>query len=88
MGIFLGVLGIHLAEILIIAFFLLIRKNRKLEQIAISQQQQIDAISVLIGKMDESFQQLNSKMWIGEDEELGAVFNEMKEIQEVLSSLK
>jgi hypothetical protein len=88
MSVLLWVLGIHLAELLGVVIFLLIRKNSKLEQIAISQQQQLDAISLLIGKMNDSFGQLDSRVWVGEDEELQTIFNEMKEIQSVLNSLK
>ena len=54
----------------------------------IIQQQQLDAISLLINKMDDSFKQLEGRVWVGEDEDIQVVFNEMKEIQSVLSSLK
>jgi hypothetical protein len=84
----LWVLGIHLAEIAGIAFYLIIKKNNKLEQIVNVQQQQLDAVSLLIGKMDDSFKQLEGRVWVGEDEDIQAVFNEMKEIQSVLNSLK
>lgn len=84
----LWVIGIHLLEVMCIAFYLIIRKNRKLEQAIVSQQDQINAVSFLIGKLDESFKQLEGKMWVGEDEELQTVFNEMKEIQAALSTLK
>ena len=88
MIILLWVIGIHLAEIAGILFYLLIRKNKKLEQIAVAQQQQLDAVSLLINKMDDSFKQLEGRVWVGEDEDIQAVFNDMKEIQSVLNSLK
>ena len=88
MNTLLWVLGIHLTELAGLAFYLLIRKNKKLERIAISQQQQLDAVSLLISRMDDSFKQLEGRVWVGEDEDIQAVFNEMKEIQAVLSSLK
>lgn len=88
MTIFLWVVGIHLVELILFLGYLLIKKNQALEQVAISQQQQIEAISILIGRMNESFQQLDDKVWIGEDQELQTIFNEMKEIQKVLDSLK
>ena len=84
----LWVIGIHLLEIVGILGFLLIRKNQKLEQIIEVQQQQLEAVGVLIGKMDDDFKQLDGKMWVGEDEELQTIFTEMKEIQNILSSLK
>jgi hypothetical protein len=88
MNILLWVLGIHLTELAGVVFYLLVRKNKKLEQIAIIQQQQLDAVSLLIGKMDDSFRQLEGRVWVGEDEDIQTIFNEMKEIQSVLSSLK
>jgi hypothetical protein len=88
MNTLLWVLGIHLAELAGVAFYLLIRKNKKLEQIAISQQQQLDTVSLLIGKMDDSFKQLEGRVWVEEDEDIQTIFNEMKEIQSVLNSLK
>ena len=88
MEIVLWVIGIHLLEIVGVLGFLLIRKNQKLEEIIENQQQQLDAISALIGKMDDDFKQLDGKMWVGEDEELQTIFNEMKEVQNVLSSLE
>jgi hypothetical protein len=88
MNILLWVLGIHLIEIAGVAFYLLIRKNSRLEQVALAQQQQIDAVSLLIGKMNDSFGQLEGRVWIGEDEDIQTIFNEMKEIQSVLNSLK
>ena len=88
MTILLWVIGIHLTEIVGVLFYLLIRKNKKLEQIAVSQQQQLDAVSLLISRMDDSFRQLEGRVWVGEDEDIQTVFNEMKEIQSVLSSLK
>lgn len=84
----LWVIGIHLLEVVGVLGFLLIKKNKKLEEVVISQQQQLDAVSVLIGRMDDDFKQLDGKMWIGEDEELQTIITEMKEIQGILSSIK
>ena len=53
-----------------------------------NQQQTIDAISVLTSKMDHSFKQLDGRVWVGEDEDLKAMFDELKEVQSILSSLK
>ena len=88
MNTLLWVLGIHLAEIAGVAFYLIIRKNKKLEQVLLNQQDQLNAASFLIGKMDDSFKQLESRVWVGEDEDIQTIFNEMKELQSALSSLK
>lgn len=88
MEIMLWVIGIHLLEIVGILGFLLIRKNQKLEEIIVNQQQQLEAIKILIDRMDEDFKQLDDKIWIEGDEELQAVFREMKDIQSTLNSLK
>ena len=84
----LWIIGIHLLEVVGVLGFLLVKKNKKLEEVVINQQQQLDAVSVLIGRMDDDFKQLDGKMWIGEDEELQTIITEMKEIQNILSSIK
>ena len=84
----LWVIGIHLLEVVGVLGFLLVKKNKKLEEVVINQQQQLDAVSVLIGRMDDDFKQLDGKMWIGEDEELQTIITEMKEIQNILNSIK
>lgn len=88
MSVVLWVILVHVIEIIGIAGYLLIRKNTKLEKIIINQQEQLNAISFLIGKMDDSFKQLENRVWVGEDEDIQMVFNEMKEIQSALSSIK
>jgi hypothetical protein len=84
----LWIVGVHLFEIAIIAFYLITRKNKKLEEIAVNQQQQLDTISFLLDKMNDSFKQLDNRVWIGEDEDIQTIFNEMKEVQAALNSLK
>ena len=84
----LGVILVHVIELAGIAFYLLIRKNQKLEQIVLNQQQTIDTISILTNKMDDSFRQLDGRLWVGEDEDLKTMFDELKEVQSILSSLK
>jgi len=88
MNTMLWILGIHLVELAGIAFYLIVKKNSKLEQIVNTQQQHLEAVTLLIGKMDDSFKQLEGRVWVGEDEDIQAVFNDMKEIQSVLNSLK
>lgn len=88
MGTFLWVLGIHLVELFIFLIFLLIRKNKKLEEIVINQQNQLDSINILINRMNDSFQQLDDKVWISEDPVLNGLFEEIKDIRNILNSLK
>ena len=88
MQIVLWVILVHIIELAGIAFYLIVRKNKKLEQIVLNQQQTIDAISVLTNKMDDSFKQLEGRVWVGEDEDIQTIFNEMKEVQSILNSLK
>jgi len=88
MEVFLWILGIHLTEIILVLGFLLIKKNRKLEEMVILQQDQINSVGILIGKMNESFMKIDEKVWISEEEGLSSTFQEMKEIQELLNSIK
>ena len=83
----LWIAGIHLAELLAIGIFLIIRKNRKLEQVLIQQQEQINTLDFLFSKLTTSLNSIDEKVWIQGDEELGEVFNDIKEIKEALNSL-
>ena len=83
----LWIAGIHLAELLATGIFLIIRKNRQLEQILIQQQEQINALDFLFSKLTTSLSAIDEKVWVEGDEELGEVFNDIKEIKDALNSL-
>lgn len=87
LSIVLWIVGIHVVEIISVLVFILIRKNQKMENIIISQQEQMDAVGVLINNMDESFKKIDTRVWVGEDEDIKSTFNDMKEIQAILSSI-
>jgi hypothetical protein len=83
----LWIAGIHLVELLAIGIFLIVRKNRQLEQILIQQQEQITALDFLFSKLTTSLSAIDEKVWVEGDEELGEVFNDIKEIKDALNSL-
>lgn len=83
----LWIAGIHLIELLAIGIFLIVRKNRKLEQVLIQQQEQINALDFLFSKLTTSLSAIDEKVWVEGDEELGEVFNNIKEIKDTLNSL-
>jgi hypothetical protein len=83
----LWIAGIHLVELLAIGIFLIVRKNRQLEQILIQQQEQINALDFLFSKLTTSLSAIDEKVWVEGDEELGEVFNDIKEIKDALNSL-
>jgi hypothetical protein len=83
----LWIAGIHLVELLAIGIFLIIRKNRQLEQILVQQQEQINALDFLFSKLTTSLSAIDEKVWVEGDEELGEVFNDIKEIKDALNSL-
>jgi uncharacterized protein YoxC len=87
MEILLWVVGIHLCELLALGGYLIISKNRKLENAIVSQQQHIDTLSIIISRLSDSLKEINSKMWVEGDEELQAVFQEIKEIQSILEEV-
>ncbi len=88
MEILLWVVGIHLLEIILFLGYVLIKKNRKMEDILISQQETIDSIKILIDKMDDNFKEIDQKIWISEDPELTSVLGNIQEIQKILNSIK
>jgi hypothetical protein len=83
----LWIAGIHLVELLAIGIFLIVRKNIRLEQILIQQQEQITALDFLFSKLTTSLSAIDEKVWVEGDEELGEVFNDIKEIKDALNSL-
>ena len=87
MEIALWLLLIHLGELMAIGVFLLIRRNRKLEQVLIQQQQYIDTLNILFNNLTESLDKVDEKVWVNEDEELAEVFNNISQINKTINSL-
>jgi hypothetical protein len=87
MEVALWVAGIHIVELLVIGIFFIIRKNRKLEEIIVQQQEQINTLDFLFSKLTTSLSAIDEKVWIEGDEELSEVFQDIKQIKETLDSL-
>ena len=83
----LWIVAIHVLEIAGVLFFLLIKKNSRLEKIVTNQNNYINAVSILINQMDESFKQIDSKLYISDDEELKTTFQNMQSIQSALKEI-
>ena len=86
MQIVLWVVLVHIIELAIIAGFLLVRKNIQLEKIIESQQQYIDAISIVIQDSENTIKELDNRGAFEADDEVGTFFKGIKEIQDVLNS--
>lgn len=87
MEVALWVAGIHIVELLAIGIFFIVRKNRKLEEIVIQQQEQINTLDFLFSKLSNSLGSLDEKVWVEGDEELGEIFQNIKEVKDTLDSL-
>jgi len=85
MQIVLWVILVHVIEVIGIAGYLIIRKNSKLEKVIESQQQYIDAISIVIENSANTIQELDSRGAFEADDEVGTFFKNLKEIQNVLN---
>ena len=81
----LWVILIHVIELILIAGYLLISKNNKLEKTLINQQQYIDAISIVIEDSQVTIQELDSRGAFEADDEVGTFFRNLKEIQNILN---
>jgi len=81
----LWVVIVHVIELAIIAGYMLINKNSKLEKAVIEQQQYIDAISIVIEDSAKTIQELDSRGAFEADDEVGTFFRNLKEIQNVLN---
>jgi hypothetical protein len=76
---------IHIAEIIAILAYILIKKVRNLETIVLEQQQYMDTISIVIGQADERMKELDASGMFQSDDEVGFFFENIKEIQSVLN---
>jgi len=79
------VLGIHLVELIVIAIFLLVRRNNALEKAVNEQQQYVDAISIIISDSDAKLRELDVMGAFKADDEVGTFFQNLAEIQELLN---
>ncbi len=79
------VIIVHLIEIIVLAGYLLIRKNNKLERIIAEQQNYIDAVSIIIQDSENTIKELDARGAFESDDEVGTFFKNLKEIQEVLN---
>jgi deoxyadenosine/deoxycytidine kinase len=70
-----------------IGVFLLIRRNRKLEQAINQQEQYISTLNILFNNLTESLDKVDEKVWVNEDEELAEVFNNISQINKTINSL-
>jgi hypothetical protein len=79
------ILIIHLVELAVIGGFLLIRRNAALEKAVTEQRQYIDAISIIIANSDAKMRELDIQGAFEADDEVGTFFNNLKEIQDIIS---
>lgn len=66
----------------------LLRKNEKLEDIAIKQNEYIDSLSTIIKESDRKLSEIDSKGTFQSDDEIGWFFKQIKEIQEIINEYK
>jgi hypothetical protein len=76
---------IHIAEIIAILAYILIKKVRNLESVVLEQQQYIDTVSIIIGQANDRLKELDATGMFESDDEIGFFFENIKEIQSVLN---
>jgi hypothetical protein len=79
---------IHIAEIIAILAYILIRKVRNLEAVVLEQQQYIDTIGIVIDQADERLKEIDASGTFKSDDEIGYFFENIREIQDVLNDFK
>lgn len=80
----LWLIGIHVVELMGVAIFLLIRKNRILENTVASQQQYINSVSFLLSETSNSLKSITDNLWVEDDENVKQAMENLKEIQTIL----
>lgn len=68
--------------------FNLLKKNEKLEDIAVKQNEYINSISTIIKESDRKLSEIDSKGTFQSDDEIGWFFKQVKEIQEIINEYK
>ena len=81
----LTILIIHIVELAIVGGVLLIRRNNALEKAVVEQRQYIDAISIIVANSDAKLRELDIQGAFEADDEVGTFFNNLKEIQTIIS---
>jgi len=81
----LTLLIIHIVELAVVGGILLIRRNSALEKAVVEQRQYIDAISIIVANSDSKLRELDIQGAFEADDEVGTFFNNLKEIQNIIS---
>jgi hypothetical protein len=81
----LTLLIVHIIELAVIGGILLIRRNAALEKAVVEQRQYIDAISIIVANSDSKLRELDIQGAFEADDEVGTFFNNLKEIQTIIS---
>jgi hypothetical protein len=81
----LTLLIVHIIELAIVGSILLIRRNAALERAVVEQRQYIDAISIIVANSDAKLRELDIQGAFEADDEVGTFFNNLKEIQTIIS---
>mgnify|MGYP003634578387 CR=1 FL=1 len=72
----------------IYAIINLVKKNEKLEDIAIKQNEYIVSITSIIKESDKKLQEIDSRGTFQSDDEIGWFFKQVKEIQDIINEYK
>ena len=81
----LTLLIVHIIELAVVGGILLIRRNAALERAVVEQRQYIDAISIIVANSDAKLRELDIQGAFEADDEVGTFFNNLKEIQTIIS---
>ena len=81
----LTLLIVHAIELAVIGGFLLIRRNNILEKAVAQRQEYIDAISIIVTNSDAKLRELDIQGAFESDDEVGTFFNNLREIQNIIS---
>ena len=81
----LTLLIVHAIELAVIGGFLLIRSNNILEKAVAQRQEYVDAISIIVANSDAKLRELDIQGAFEADDEVGTFFNNLKEIQTIIS---
>lgn len=80
--------GVIILGVSIYVIINLLKKNEKLEDIAVKQNEYINSISSIIKESDKKLKEIDSRGIFQSDDEIGWFFKQVKDIQDIINEYK
>jgi len=86
--IILGIVGVHVLEAIVVAFWILVKKVTAQQKVIDEQQKYIEAVSITVSNMNDELRQIDERGTFSSDDEVGFFFEKLKDMQALLNTFK